>query len=236
MQQETIRIDYDFRFGGQRPDMEFSVRLDRATATALPPLESASAVWTRLEYHQCEICPFTAGERLDCPIAFNISGLADAFSEVFSIEEAEIVVSTEERTCLKRERVAQGLSSILGIYLAASGCPHMDILKPMARFHLPFASLEETLFRHLGNYLIRQYFESLALGGGDLSLRQLAEHYARTDRVNHGICRRIASVTAGDANRNALATLNAIGLMLRFQEEGRFDAIKYLYRPAAPLQ
>ena len=37
--------------------------------------------------------------------------------------------------------------------MALSGCPVLEQLKPMARFHLPFASVEETIYRAASMYL-----------------------------------------------------------------------------------
>ena len=48
--------------------------------------------------------------------------------------------------------------SLIGIYMVTSGCPIMDKLRPMARFHLPFASTEETIYRAISTYLLGQYF------------------------------------------------------------------------------
>jgi len=49
------------------------------------------------------------------------------------------------------------LSSLIGLYMATGGCPVMERLKPMARFHLPFADEEETMFRAMSAYLLDHY-------------------------------------------------------------------------------
>jgi len=36
--------------------------------------------------------------------------------------------------------------------------PIFEKLKPMVRFHLPFASIEETKYRAISMYLLAQYF------------------------------------------------------------------------------
>ena len=53
--------------------------------------------------------------------------------------------------------VQMGVSSLLGVIMTTSGCPIMAQLKPMVRFHLPFASLEETIFRMVSMHLVAQY-------------------------------------------------------------------------------
>ena len=38
----------------------------------------------------------------------------------------------------------------------------MESLKPMVRFHLPFATVEETVFRSVSTYLLSQYLAEIA--------------------------------------------------------------------------
>ena len=120
---DTISIEYRFGFRGEREDMVFTVGLDPETGLVLSPAESRAEPWTVLSYCQCPFCPFQDGKTEHCPVAWNISGVAARFRDVFSIEESDIVVTTRERTYSRRDKVSQGLRSILGLYLAASGCP-----------------------------------------------------------------------------------------------------------------
>ncbi len=48
----------------------------------------------------------------------------------------------------------QAMSSVLGLIMATAGCPWTDRLRPMARFHLPFASDAETLYRSISMFLL----------------------------------------------------------------------------------
>lgn len=233
---DTISIEYGFGFSGLRTDMVFTVELERESGLARSPDECVDEEWTRLEYCRCDICPYRAGERRHCPIAWNISGLAERFRDIYSIEEADIRVRTRERDYFKRDKVAQGLRSLLGLYLAASGCPHMDILRPMARFHLPFASLEETVQRHLGNYLMVEYFRGAPGDNPKVSLDGLSALMKPVDRVNRGICQRLENFVRADANRNALAVLNLFGAMISLEAEGNFDRMRAIYAPRVFLR
>ncbi|MCG8571855.1 MAG: hypothetical protein MJB14_17100 [Spirochaetes bacterium] len=221
-------IEYIFDLKN-RDSLSFTVLLDKNNITAIPPENSQDCEWTRLGFHQCEICPLETENVANCPIAYNISGLAEKFNEIYSTETAKITVNVEERTYLKNDSVQQGLRSILGIYLATSGCPHMQILKPMARFHLPFASMEETIYRHVGNYLISQYYQFLEGKKPDINLDELIILNENVDKVNHGICRRIEKINEADANKNALIILNAIGMMLDMELKSKLDSLKYLF-------
>jgi len=224
---DTISIEYRFGFRGEREDMVFTVELDPETGLVLSPAESRAEPWTVLSYCQCAFCPFEVGKTEHCPVAWNISGVAARFRDVFSIEESDIVVTTRERTYSRRDKVSQGLRSILGLYLAASGCPRMDILRPMARFHLPFASMEETIQRHVSNYLLYEYFRQGQ--NGAISLDGLVERMKPVDQVNRAICTRLEKFVDADANRNALAVLNLFGTMIAFEVQGNLDRLRELY-------
>jgi Domain of unknown function (DUF6901) len=52
-----------------------------------------------------------------------------------------------ERSYFKKTTMQKGIVSLLGILLVSSGCPVMAKLRPMVRFHLPFASMLATTFR-----------------------------------------------------------------------------------------
>lgn len=222
-------IAYTFTFPDGRPDLEFIVLLDRETLIALPPEGSVEREWTKLEFCKCSICPLTSVA--NCPIAFNISGVIEAFSPSHSFDQVEIRVEVEERTYLKRDSIQEGLRSILGIFMAASGCPHMDLLKPMVRFHLPFASIEETVFRHVTNYLLSRYFECSGGKGHDVDLARLGIKNDDVDIVNRGIYDRIRDITRSDANKNALIILNTLGKLLQLEIEENLKQLQYLYHP-----
>ena len=46
------------------------------------------------------------------------------------------------------------MSSVLGLIMATAGCPWTDRFRPMARFHLPFASEAETVYRSVCMFLL----------------------------------------------------------------------------------
>ena len=60
---------------------------------------------------------------------------------------------------------------MIGLVLATSQCPWFNRLRSLADSHLPFASIEETLIRVTGNYLLQQY--QLACEGGTPDLAML---------------------------------------------------------------
>tara|TARA_B100000686_G_scaffold86198_1_gene93073 strand:- start:90 stop:251 length:162 start_codon:yes stop_codon:yes gene_type:complete len=51
------------------------------------------------------------------------------------------VSATDERCYVEHTTMTEAVSSLLGIYMVTSGCPVMDKLRPMVRFHLPLATV-----------------------------------------------------------------------------------------------
>jgi len=99
--------------------------------------------------------------------------------------------------------------------MATSGCPHMDFLKPMARYHLPFSTAEETIVRTSSLYLLTQYFKEGSGGEPDYKLAGLENLYEQVSKVNLGIIERIRSRSAsGDTNANSIVILNSFAQIL----------------------
>ena len=212
-QSSTIQIVYDFAF----PDgaaKSYTVALDRATLSYLPGTQESPPAWTRLENHQCGHCPLSPTEHPYCPVATNLSELVEAFKDKASVAEATVTVTAEERTYVKQLPLQRGIFGIFGLVMATSACPYMDFLKPMARFHLPFSTAEETIVRSVSMYLLRQYFVAKRGGAPDLGLEQLETHYENIQKVNDGILERIRGVVLNDADVNALVILQGFADLL----------------------
>jgi hypothetical protein len=96
----------------------------------------------------------------------------------------------------------------MGIIMVSGGCPVMDPLRPLVRFHLPFASMEETEFRIVSMYLIAQYFREKKGEKPDWSLDGLKEIYNKVGEVNISFADRLRAATKKDASVNALIILD----------------------------
>jgi hypothetical protein len=134
--------------------------------------------------------------------------LVAGFGEMLSYAEAAVVVTTRQREVHTRTSVQRVLSSLVGLYMATSGCPSMAFLKPMARFHLPFASRQETLFRAASAHMLMQYFLHREGKPCDMNLETLQAQYQRLSLVNRNIANRLREATQGDANVNAVVLLD----------------------------
>ncbi len=164
--------------------------------------------WTRLEFEQCPNCPLTPSQSPRCPMAVRYVPLIELFGKVRSYEEVTAEVETDERTTTKRTAVQRVLRSLMGLLAASSDCPHVTFLKPMAHFHLPFASKDETVFRVASSYLLAQYFLRKEGKESDPGLEGLKAHYRNLQHVNGGMAKRIGAIEVEDGALNALVLLD----------------------------
>ena len=92
--------------------------------------------------------------------------------------------------------------------MVASGCPIMEKLKPMVRYHLPFATLRETQYRVISMYLLAQYFKYRRGKKPDWELKDLVTVYNEVQIVNKAFFQRLAHIKIKDATLNALIKLD----------------------------
>jgi hypothetical protein len=182
--------------------------------------------WARLECYQCPHCPLQASDHPYCPIARNITDIAQAFHDRSSMETVHVTVTVEERSYVKDTTVQHGLSPLLGIIMATSGCPVMEPLKPMVRYHLPFASLDETAFRMVSMYLVGQFLRSREGKDAERGLTGLARIYEGVEKVNKAFAARMHAAAKSDANVNALVNLDVFATMVPRMAEELLQRIK----------
>lgn len=200
------------------PDAEeqvIDIQIDSHTLTAMPASDSQPPDWARLEFCKCSVCPF-GSEREFCPVAANLAGVTRLFADKASVDIVEVRVISHEREYFKKTSLQNALSSIIGLYMATSGCPVMEPLKPMARHHLPFATLEETAFRAISTYLLQQYKNKQKGGQPDWDLTELRKAYKSIESLNVSMTDRVRKSSNKDANYNAVIILDAFAKMVPF--------------------
>jgi hypothetical protein len=190
------------------------IRLDPSTYTLIPPKLENVPDWAMLEFGKCSVCPFNGTQHKYCPIARNLSGVALTFSNQASTVMVDARVVTKDREYSKRTSLQGVLSSALGLLMTTSGCPVMDVLKPMAKYHLPFASLNETIYRSVSSYLLQQYFRKKKGLEPDWDLKGLNKAYEDITVLNLAIVDRVRKASQKDANYNALIILDVFAKMV----------------------
>ncbi len=223
----TIRFRYKFQFDDGK-EKEFSALLDSRTLRVLTPPFPNPPEWTKLEYQKCDNCPLASTvER--CPVAVNLAHLVEEFKYSTSYDKTWVVVEGPERTYAQETSVQTGLASLMGIFMVTSGCPILDRLRPMVRFHLPFATAMESIYRIVSMYLLSQLFRMKRGQAPDWSLEKLNDLYKEIARVNKGLWNRVSKASSFDANVNAVIVLNTFGDALRFSLKKDLDDLAPLF-------
>lgn len=231
MVNETIDFRYVFRWAGGL-EKSFLVQLDAATLNLLPSGNHVRQLaGTELENYKCPICPLDQAHQAHCPTAVNMMGLIEFFGKSLSYEDVDITVETQERTYFKHTSLQKGLSSLMGIYMATSGCPVTEKLKPMVRFHLPFASLLETKYRVLSMYMLAQYCTHKKGTEADWELKGLFDLYENIRQMNLSFSQRLRAMIQEDAGINALVILNTFAdTMLFTLDRDSFNDLEPLFK------
>jgi hypothetical protein len=225
---ETLNFLYHIVLPGGRT--EHLVRLDAETlearASAYPAPE-----WARLDFHRCPDCPLAASGTPDCPMARSLAGLLADAGKAVSHDKARVVVQSGSRTISADTTAQRAFGSLMGLVMATCGCPDMAWLRPMARFHLPLANEEETLYRAASMYLVAQYFRSRHGGVPDLDLEGLRQHYRRVHEINLAMAERLRAACERDAAINAVVLLDLFAKILPWSIDESLAEIEYLFRP-----
>jgi hypothetical protein len=225
---ETIRFEYVFVFKDDRR-IQFEINLDYKTLHLIRKDEPKTSAWAQLDNKKCANCPLRSESTLYCPIAQNLLDILPHFINTFSYEPVHVIVKDNERTYTANVSAQRGLSSLLGIIMVTSGCPVMAKLKPMVRFHLPFASVDETVFRSASTYLLGQYYRHKEGQQGDWNLEGLVKIYEEIQEVNMGMADRLRTLSAKDANINALIVLDIFAKELPQTIEESLHSLEHIF-------
>jgi hypothetical protein len=186
----------------------FELELDRDTAELAAPPVSSPPPWTALTFNQCAGCPFKPDEMPHCPAALQLSGVIDGFTDLVSYDKVQVSVESEERRVVATLSAQQALASLMGLIMASSGCPKTAVFRPMARFHLPFASESETAYRVASMYLLAQHYAAREGADADFVLDNLERVYRGMHSVNRGMAQRLRAASRQDAIVNAVVLLD----------------------------
>jgi len=226
----NFEIHYEFTFdGGTKKEFKFTLNKD--TMLLQPPLRDKHPDWTKLSHHKCENCPLEESESPQCPIAVNLVDPIEAFKMSVSHNQVDVEITTDNRTYKKRTDYQYGLSSLFGIYMVTSGCPIMDKLRPMVRTHLPFATMDETIYRTLSMYLLAQYFLKKNGKTPDWEMKNLTKIYDEIMIVNRCFLERLSDLNIQDAALNAIVGLDSFAQFTNMLLEGSaFNEIERLFK------
>ena len=223
-----FRYAYVFADGTHK---EFEACIDENSMSLIHPERSEFPAWTALACSRCPNCPLDETRHVHCPTAVALIDVVELCKDRLSHEKVHVTVQTRNRSCVHDTPLHMALSSLIGMYMATGGCPVMERLKPMARFHLPFADEDETMFRAMSAYLLGQYFIMKNGGQPDWDLKNLVGMYDEIKAVNQSFCNRLRTVSTKDSNVNAVIGLDCFADAVIFSISQRFmDQLELLYQ------
>jgi hypothetical protein len=208
------KITYRLRLDDGR---EYTFPFDVEAAVAAAPAGDPKPPphWVRLETQQCKPCTLRPDQYPCCPAALAVREVAEHFGNHLSIARVDVWVETPQRTYFKNTDLQSCLRSMFGLAMSLSDCPILSRMRPMAHFHLPFATLEETIFRLVGTYLVKQYLLTRGeRGTPDWQLQGMEALYREVETVNIAFLKRVRIASQEDANINAVQAYCSIATLV----------------------
>ncbi|MGR8934466.1 MAG: DUF6901 family protein [Gammaproteobacteria bacterium] len=219
----------EYRIASSQQQVTLQLEIDEATVTLKNPHASDLPAWAALEYEQCPNCELRAETTPYCPIAANLTLLLDLCDTLASFETVELEVITRQRKIVGKTTAQRAVTSLLGLIMATSACTHTEFLKPMAFFHLPLASENETIYRTSSMFFLAQYFRNQEGLEAPLNLDGLVELYRNQQTVNLAMAERIRHAFREDATVNAIILLNLLSSAVTWSLEDNLKELKYLF-------
>lgn len=224
-----LKIKYSYILNTGRT-INYEIVLDSITQQIHHKSKDSYPFWCKLDYMQCAHCPFSMSEHKYCPITINLVDVVDLFKNVLSYDRAEIIVETNQRTYSKKEvPIQSGLSSMIGIIMVTSGCIDLDKLRPMVRYHLPFASIEETVYRATSMYMLAQYMRVKNNNEPNISMDELVDIYKKINDINLAFSKRLRGLLEADSNLKAIALLDTLSQSVPMKIEETLDDLINLF-------
>jgi len=211
------------------PEVSLRLRFDPNTFESVEATPRNPPAWTALDFHQCPNCPLEVASHRQCPAALRLAPALEKFSTLAPVRPVHAEVTTPERTFSAQLPLARVLSSLVGLIMATSSCPRTHFLLPMARFHLPFATDEETLYRAVSAYLLGQYYRGKQGHQPDVDLEGLATLYKELQVVNSAMTARLRASSGESRVAQALVSLDLFAHSLPFDIKSSLARVRHLF-------
>lgn len=220
---QRVRYRFDLPDGSQK-FLDFS--FDPVDFRLSNPAPAAPPFWTDLQFNQCANCPLKVAEHPHCPAALQMAAAIELLKALVSFDTVGVTVTQAERAVYAETTAQQAMSSVLGLIMATAGCPWTDRFRPMARFHLPFATEVETVYRSVSMFLLARELAGASQPQGFAALEKL---YENLHIVNRDMSRRLGAATRTDPAQNAMALLDAYTTLLPAALESSLEELKPLF-------
>lgn len=223
---KNIFYNYQFNFadGHQK---EFCVDFDNQSLRSKLSDGDEFPDWAHLEFNQCINCPLTTDDYLYCPLAVNLVPIIYWCKDLISYDTVNVTITSAEREVNAHTDLQRAISSLLGLLMSSSDCPKMKFLRPLARFHLPLATHEETIYRAVSATLLKEYLSEEKTNADPLD--ELKKQYQELQDLNRFIAERIRRAIKRDAAVNAIVLLDVLSKRVSFSIDDSLKQIRYLF-------
>lgn len=229
----SVSIEYRIKLSENKTEA-FKFELDGKTFDLITNEIPDPPQWTELSFKQCSHCPLSAEEHSHCPMALQLYDIVERFHNTRSIDNVELEVITKERRVIQTLAIQTAIASILDLVLPICGCPITAHMKPLARFHLPLASEEETVFRVTGMYLLAQYFLSLTSKRAGVEFDGLTKIYEDLHILDTAIASRLQGVTQSDSLKNAITLVDMYSILVPLLLEDQLAEMRGFFEAYLP--
>lgn len=227
---EFIYIQYRLRSAEGR-ELQFRLRFDAKTFESVEVTPSSPPAWTALDFHQCSNCPLKKEQSTYCPAALRMAPVLEACAPYDAFTPMHVEVTMPERTTVAQRPLQKALASLFGLVMATSGCPHTAPLRTLARYHLPFSTEDETLYRVASLYLLAQYFRHKDGQAPDIELEGLIDLYRRLQGVNEGMSERLKAAGIKPALSQVIMPLDLLSHKMPYNIRASLDLIRPAFEP-----
>lgn len=222
MPEALSSISYLFHIE-DKEDVVFEVLIDSTSMTHSIPQDFKEPEWS-----SSFKCSFMTDDKKNCcSLCKCIAYVTNEFKDIKVDTPATISVRTENRNYTIKQNIKTGLFSILGLYMSTSNCPHFAFLKPMAKFHLPFASDIETVFRSIGTYLLGEYFRFKDGIVPDWDLQALSTLYEQVSKIDLEIAEHLKKISPDSIE--PIMILNSFADLFTKDIKEKLDKIEPFY-------
>ncbi len=222
----SFKYIFDLPEGRQ---VQMDIQLDSQRLNIINNCPYVLPEWAALDFYQCPHCPLSVTTHPHCPLAANLVNIINRLDTLHSHQQIRVKVVMKNRTITQDTTIQKGLSSLMGLVIATSGCPHTTFFKSMARFHLPLADEEETISRVTSMYLLAQYFLKNEGKPADFELKGLMDLYNNMHIINKSIAMRLRAASKTDSTVNAIVLLDVFTFVLPLSIETYLQEIRHLF-------
>ena len=230
---EPIHITYQIKLNPKVTEV-FDFVLDGKTFELISETVSDPPHWTALDHCQCSNCPLNKEQHPHCPLALQLHDIVRRLDKTRSIDEVEVEVITEERSVRQTTAIQRVVASMLGLIFPICGCPKTAYMRPLARFHVPLASEEETVFHVAGMYLLAQYFLHNTGTKGEFDFKGLVSIYEDLHILNTAMNKRLQAATRSDTTINAVTLLDMYATLIPMLVEDHLVEMRNFFNAYLP--